>query len=338
MVSSLINALPKAELHIHVEGTLEPELMMSLAKKNNVSIPYNSIDEIKNAYRFKNLEDFLRLYYSGLRVLKDEDDFYILTMNYLKRASENNVRHVELSFDPQAHTRRGVRFEEVIEGIHSALRDGERKYGISWVIILSILRDLSVEDAMQTLSRAEEYKDIIGAIGLDSAEVGNPPSKFKKVFEKAKTSGFHLVAHAGEEGPPSYIKEAIDLGVERIDHGVRAIEDETLMKMLGRMRIAFTLCPLSNLKLNVVKSLKNYPIREFSKVGIMVTINSDDPAYFGGYINKNYEEVAKALNLKPKEIIEIARNSILASFASDERKREILREINDVENNYFESA
>ena len=338
MNSSLINALPKAELHIHVEGTLEPELMMSLAKKNNVSIPYNSIDEIKNAYRFKNLENFLRLYYSGLRVLKDEDDFYILTMNYLKRASENNVRHVELSFDPQAHTRRGVRFEEVIEGIHSALRDGERKYGISWVIILSILRDLSVEDAMQTLSRAEEYKDIIGAIGLDSAEVGNPPSKFKKVFEKAKTSGFHLVAHAGEEGPPSYIKEAIDLGVERIDHGVRAIEDETLMKMLGRMRIAFTLCPLSNLKLNVVKSLKNYPIREFSKVGIMVTINSDDPAYFGGYINKNYEEVAKALNLKPKEIIEIARNSILASFASDERKREILREINDVENNYFESA
>ena len=338
MNSSLINALPKAELHIHVEGTLEPELMMSLAKKNNVSIPYNSIDEIKNAYRFKNLEDFLRLYYSGLRVLKDEDDFYILTMNYLKRASENNVRHVELSFDPQAHTRRGVRFEEVIEGIHSALRDGERKYGISWVIILSILRDLSVEDAMQTLSRAEEYKDIIGAIGLDSAEVGNPPSKFKKVFEKAKTSGFHLVAHTGEEGPPSYIKEAIDLGVERIDHGVRAIEDETLMKMLGRMRIAFTLCPLSNLKLNVVKSLKNYPIREFSKVGIMVTINSDDPAYFGGYINKNYEEVAKALNLKSKEIIEIARNSILASFASDERKREILREINDVENNYFESA
>ena len=338
MVSSLINALPKAELHIHVEGTLEPELMMSLARNNNVSIPYNSIDEIKNAYRFKNLEDFLRLYYSGLRVLKEEDDFYILTMNYLKRASENNVRHVELSFDPQAHTRRGVRFEEVIEGIHSALKDGEKKYGLSWLLILSILRDLSVEDALQTLSRAEEYKDIIGAIGLDSAEVGNPPSKFKKVFEKAKTSGFHLVAHAGEEGPPSYIKEAIDLGVERIDHGVRAIEDETLMKMLGRMRIAFTLCPLSNLKLNVVKSLKNYPIREFSKVGIMVTINSDDPAYFGGYINKNYEEVAKALNLKPKEIIEIARNSIIASFASDERKREILREINDVEKNYFESA
>ncbi|EDY35483.1 adenosine deaminase [Aciduliprofundum boonei T469] len=338
MVSSLINALPKAELHIHVEGTLEPELMMKLAKKNNVSIPYNSIDEIKNAYRFKNLEDFLRLYYSGLRVLKDEDDFYILTMNYLKRASENNVRHVELSFDPQAHIRRGVRFEEVIEGIHSALKDGEKKYGISWLLILSILRDLSVEDALQTLSRAEGYKDIIGAIGLDSAEVGNPPSKFKKVFEKAKISGFHLVAHAGEEGPPSYIKEAIDLGVERIDHGVRAIEDETLMKMLGRMRIAFTLCPLSNLKLNVVKSLKNYPIREFSKVGIMITINSDDPAYFGGYINKNYEEVAKALNLKPKEIIEIARNSILASFASDERKREILREINDVEKNYFESA
>ncbi len=338
MVSSLINALPKAELHIHVEGTLEPELMMSLARNNNVSIPYNSIDEIKNAYRFKNLEDFLRLYYSGLRVLKDEDDFYILTMNYLKRASENNVRHVELSFDPQAHTRRGVRFEEVIEGIHSALKDGEKKYGISWLLVLSILRDLSVEDALQTFSRAEEYKDIIGAIGLDSAEVGNPPSKFKKVFEKAKTSGFHLVAHAGEEGPPSYIKEAIDLGVERIDHGVRAIEDETLTKMLGRMRIAFTLCPLSNLKLNVVKSLKNYPIREFSKVGIMVTINSDDPAYFGGYINKNYEEVAKALNLKPKEIIEIARNSIIASFASDERKREILREINDVEKNYFESA
>ncbi len=338
MISSLINALPKAELHIHVEGTLEPELILEFAKKNKVQIPYNSVEEIKKAYRFKNLEDFLNLYYSGLRVLKDEDDFYTLTMNYLERANENNIRHVELSFDPQAHTRRGVKFEDVIEGIHSALKDGKKKYGISWLLILSILRDLSVEDAMQTLSKAEEYKDIIGAIGLDSSEFGNPPSKFKKVFEKAKTLGFHRVAHAGEEGPPSYIHEAIELGVERIDHGIRAIEDEKLMQELGKMRIAFTLCPLSNLKLNVVKSLENYPLREFSKAGIMVTINSDDPPYFGGYINKNYEEVAKALDLKPEEIIEIAKNSIIASFAPERRKREILRKINKVEKNYLDNT
>jgi len=338
MISSLIEALPKAELHIHIEGTLEPELMIKLARENNVQIPYNSVEEIKKAYKFKNLEDFLKLYYAGLRVLKDENDFYTLTMNYLKRANENNVRHVELSFDPQAHTRRGVKFENVIEGIHSALKDGKKKYGISWLLILSILRDLSVEDAMQTLTEAQSYTDIIGAIGLDSSELGNPPSKFKEVFEKAQLLGVHRVAHAGEEGPPSYIRETLSLGVERIDHGVRAIEDEKLMKELGKMHIPFTLCPLSNLKLNVVRSLENYPIREFSNAGIIVTINSDDPAYFGGYINKNYEEVAKALNLKPEEIIELARNSVIASFAYDIRKREILREINEVERSYLDSA
>jgi len=338
MISSLIEALPKAELHIHIEGTLEPELMIKLARENNVQIPYNSVEEIKKAYKFKNLEDFLKLYYAGLRVLKDEDDFYTLTMNYLKRANENNVRHAELSFDPQAHTKRGVKFENIIEGIHSALKDGEKKYGISWLLILSILRDLSVEDAMQTLTEAQSYTDIIGAIGLDSSELGNPPSKFEEVFEKAKLLGVHRVAHAGEEGPPSYIREALSLGVERIDHGVRAIEDEKLMKALGKMHIPFTLCPLSNLKLNVVRSLENYPIREFSNAGIIVTINSDDPAYFGGYINKNYEEVAKALNLKPEEIIELARNSVIASFAYDIRKREILREINEVKRSYLDSA
>jgi adenosine deaminase len=336
-VRDFINSLPKAELHIHIEGTLEPEMLFKFSKKNNVKIPYNSVEDVKNAYNFKNLTDFLRVYYNGIRVLQDEDDFYELTMNYLKNARENNVRHVELSFDPQAHLRRGVKFETIIEGIYTALKEGGRKYGISWNLILSILRDLPVKDAITTLSQAEEYLDLIDGIGLDSAEYGNPPSKFVEVFKRAKELELHRVAHAGEEGPPSYIREAIEyLEVERIDHGVRAIEDKELMEELGNMHMAFTLCPLSNLKLNVVKDLKNYPLREFMSHGIIATINSDDPAYFGGYVNENYYRIYEALNLSPEEIIILAKNSIIASFIGEERKRELIEEIDNIAKNYLE--
>ncbi len=333
----LINSLPKAELHIHIEGTLEPEMLFRFSKKKKVKIPYDSVEDVKNAYKFKNLSDFLKVYYTGVKVLKDEDDFYELTMNYLKNAKENNVRHVELSFDPQAHTRRGVKFEVVIGGIYSALKDGQKKFGISWNLILSILRDLPVKDAIKMLLEAEEYLDFIDGIGLDSSEYGNPPSKFSEVFKRAKELELHRVAHAGEEGPPSYIREAIEyLDVERIDHGVRAIEDEELMEELGERHMAFTLCPLSNLKLNVVKDLKNYPLREFMHYGIIATINSDDPAYFGGYVNENYYELYKALNLTTEELITLAKNSIIASFISEERKRELIEEIDNIAKNYLE--
>ncbi len=330
-IEEIIATLPKAELHVHVEGTLEPELMFRLSKENNVSIPYHSVEEIKKAYNFENLQDFLNIYYQSMKVLRDEDDFYQLTWDYLKRAKENNVQHVELSFDPQAHMRREVKFEDVIEGIFKALRDGERKYGISWKIILSILRDMPVKDAINTLNRAEAYLDVIHIIGLDSAELGNPPSKFKRVFEKAEKFGLLKVAHAGEEGPAEYVKEAIEiLGVHRIDHGIRTVEDPSLLRSLGMRKMTFTLCPLSNLKLKVVRTLENYPLRDIMNAGIIATINSDDPAYFGGYVNENYLALSKALRLSEEDIINLAKNSIMGSFASEKRKKELLGNIEQI--------
>ncbi len=330
-IEEIIAALPKAELHIHVEGALEPELMFRLSKENNVSIPYQSVEETKKAYNFENLQDFLNIYYQSMKVLRDEDDFYQLTWNYIKRAKENNVQHVELSFDPQAHMRRGVKFEDVIEGILKALRDGERKYGISWKIILSILRDMPVKDAMNTLNQAEAYLDVIHIIGLDSAELGNPPSKFKRVFEKAEKFGLLKVAHAGEEGPAEYVREAIEiLGVHRIDHGIRTVEDPSLLQSLGMRKMTFTLCPLSNLKLKVVRTLENYPLRNIMNAGIIATINSDDPAYFGGYVNENYLALSKALKLSEEDIINLAKNSIMGSFASEKRKKELLESIEKI--------
>ncbi len=330
-IEEIIAALPKAELHIHVEGALEPELMFRLSKENNVSIPYQSVEETKKAYNFENLQDFLNIYYQSMKVLRDEDDFYQLTWNYIKRAKENNVQHVELSFDPQAHMRREVKFEDVIEGIFKALRDGERKYGISWKIILSILRDMPVKDAMNTLNQAEAYLDVIHIIGLDSAELGNPPSKFKMVFEKAEKFGLLKVAHAGEEGPAEYVREAIEiLGVHRIDHGIRTVEDPSLLQSLGMRKMTFTLCPLSNLKLKVVRTLENYPLRNIMNAGIIATINSDDPAYFGGYVNENYLALSKALKLSEEDIINLAKNSIMGSFASEKRKKELLESIEKI--------
>ncbi len=325
---ALISKLPKAELHLHVEGTLEPELMLELARKNNVAIKYSTVEEIRRAYNFKNLQSFLDLYYAGTKTLVDEEDFYRLTYDYLQCATDNNIVHAEISYDPQAHIRRGVKFETFTEGIIRAMKDARRNLGISSNLILSFLRDLPEENAIRVLDEATSYIHEIKAVGLDSAEVGNPPSKFSKAFEIAKDMGLLRVAHAGEEGPPSYIWEAIEiLKVERIDHGVKAIEDPNLMNFLAKERIPLTMCPLSNKKLNVISNLKNYPVREFLKHGIIATINSDDPAYFGGYVNENYTAIQRALNLTPEEICTLASNSILASFIPEERKREILEKI-----------
>ncbi len=326
-LNELIHSIPKAELHLHIEGTLEPKLMLEFAKRTGMSMGM-SAEELKRAYRFKDLQDFLNIYYKGTDTLRTHEDFYDLTMHYLQKAKENNVVHAEIFYDPQAHIRRGIKFETFTEGIISAMKNARRNLEISSNLILSFLRDLPEENAIRVLDEATSYIHEIKAVGLDSAELGNPPSKFSKAFEIAKDMGLLRVAHAGEEGPPSYIWEAIEiLNVERIDHGVKAIEDPNLMKLLAKERIPLTMCPLSNKKLNVIPDLKNYPVREFLKRGIMATINSDDPAYFGGYVNENYTAIQRALNLTPEEICTLASNSILASFIPEERKREILEKI-----------
>jgi adenosine deaminase len=327
-IESYIRGIPKAELHLHIEGTLEPELMFRIARRNNVRIKYKTPEEVRAAYRFRNLEDFLRLYYEGVNVLLEEQDFYDLTLAYLEKAHSQNVRHTEIFFDPQAHTRRGIKFETVISGIHKALDDGKRRFGISSRLIMCFLRDLDVESALNTLEEALSYKDWITAVGLDSAEVNNPPSKFKRVFERALDEGFLAVAHAGEEGPPEYVWEAIDLlKVSRIDHGIRALEDQKLVKELAKRRIPLTLCPLSNLKLGVVKSLEDYPLKRMMEEGLVVTVNSDDPAYFGGYVNENYLALQKSLKLDARQIYQLAENSFMASFLSSAEKERILSDL-----------
>jgi adenosine deaminase len=327
-IESYVRSIPKAELHLHIEGTFEPELMFRIARRNNVRIKYKTPEEIRAAYRFRNLEDFLRLYYEGVNVLLEEQDFYDLTLAYLEKAHSQNVRHAEIFFDPQAHTRRGVRFETVISGIHKALEDGKRRFGMSSRLIMCFLRDLDVESALNTLEEALSYRDWITAVGLNSAEVNNPPSKFKRVFERALDEGFLAVAHAGEEGPPEYVWEAIDLlKVSRIDHGIRALEDQKLVKELAKRRIPLTLCPLSNLKLGVVKSLEDYPLKRMMEEGLVVTVNSDDPAYFGGYVNENYLALQKSLKLDARQIYQLAENSFMASFLSSAEKERILSDL-----------
>jgi adenosine deaminase len=327
-IESYVRSIPKAELHLHIEGTFEPELMFRIARRNNVRIKYKTPEEIRAAYRFRNLEDFLRLYYEGVNVLLEEQDFYDLTLAYLEKAHSQNVRHAEIFFDPQAHTRRGVRFETVISGIHKALEDGKRRFGMSSRLIMCFLRDLDVESALNTLEEALSYRDWITAVGLNSAEVNNPPSKFKRVFEIALDEGFLAVAHAGEEGPPEYVWEAIDLlKVSRIDHGIRALEDQKLVKELAKRRIPLTLCPLSNLKLGVVKSLEDYPLKRMMEEGLVVTVNSDDPAYFGGYVNENYLALQKSLKLDARQIYQLAENSFMASFLSSAEKERILSDL-----------
>ena len=317
----LIKKLPKAELHLHIEGTFEPELMFEIAQRNKKEIRFKSVEEIKEAYNFHNLQSFLDIYYEGAGVLIHERDFYDLTMAYLKRCREDNVVHTEIFFDPQTHTERGVSFETVFKGIHGALKDAQKEWGITSHMIMCFLRHLSEEDAFKTLNDSLPFKKDIIAVGLDSSEVGHPPSKFKRVFEAAMKEGYLTVAHAGEEGPPSYIWEAMDLlKIKRIDHGVRSLEDEKLMERIIKEKMALTVCPLSNLKLCVFKKLSDHNLKKLLDRGVKVTINSDDPAYFGGYMNQNFIETAKALDLSEGDLKTIAANSFEASFLPEDIK------------------
>jgi adenosine deaminase len=325
---TLIQRLPKAELHLHIEGTLEPEMMMTLAQRNRISLPYGSVDEIRAAYNFSNLQTFLDIYYAGAQVLKTAQDFYDLTSAYLKRAADDNVRHVEIFFDPQTHTERDVEFATVIDGIDGALQDGQSQLGITFRLIMCFLRHLSADAAMATLEEALAFKDKIHAVGLDSSEAGHPPSKFVSVFDRARAEGFLTVAHAGEEGPPAYIREALDLlKVERIDHGVRCLEDKALVQRLVEEQIPLTVCPLSNVKLGVFETLGQHNLKRLLQLGLCATINSDDPAYFGGYIGENFLRTQQALNLNDADIHALARNAFTASFLSEADKQRHIAEV-----------
>jgi adenine deaminase len=327
-LESLIRQMPKAELHLHIEGTLEPELMFEIARRNGIRLRFRSVDEVREAYNFHNLQSFLDIYYEGAQVLIHEQDFYDLTRAYMDKIARESVRHVEIFFDPQTHTDRGVSFETVIKGIHRALYDAESLYGISSRLILCFLRHQSEADAMKTLEQALPYKQWITAVGLDSSELGHPPEKFKTVFDRARNEGLLTVAHAGEEGPPEYIRQALDLlHVKRIDHGVRCLEDTKLMERVKRERIPLTVCPLSNIKLCVFDTMDDHNIKTLLEQGLCVTINSDDPAYFGGYVTENYLAVQQAHHLRPEQIIQLAKNSFEASFLPDAKKQRYYNEL-----------
>ena len=315
----LIRDLPKAELHIHIEGSLEPEMMFELAQRNGVELPYADVASIRDAYRFDCLQDFLDLYYQGMSVLLTKQDFYDLTWAYLLRCRDDNVVHTEIFFDPQGHTERGVAFETVFEGIWSALQDGAERLGISSRVIMCFLRHLEEADAFATLEQAGPYLDRICGVGLDSSELGHPPNKFQRVFQRAGELGLKRVAHAGEEGPPEYVLEALDgLRVDRIDHGNRSLEDPDLVGRLARSQMPLTVCPQSNLRLAVVKDMREHPIRRMLAAGLKATVNSDDPAYFGGYVNDNFDALVDAVDLGAGEIVTLVRNSFSASFLDDQ--------------------
>jgi len=319
--SEWLNALPKLELHLHLEGTLEPELMFELARRNQIELPYASVDHVRAAYEFKDLQDFLDIYFQGTQVLLTEQDFYDLTWAYLRRCQAQNVKHVEPFFDPQTHTKRGVAFETVVMGISRALAEGEASLGISSKLIMCFLRHLGEEAAFDALRLAEPFLDRIIAVGLDSTEQGYPPEKFSGVFSKARELGLLTVAHAGEEGPAAYISKAIhDLKVSRIDHGVRAADDDKLMVYLAKTRLPLTVCPLSNIKLRVFDDMSQHNILQMLEAGVCVTVNSDDPAYFGGYMTENFLTLAKHLNMTKAQAIQLVKNSIEASFADEARK------------------
>jgi adenosine deaminase len=323
-----VNTLPKAELHLHLEGSLEPELMFRLAFRNDIVLPYKSVEQLRDAYQFGNLQAFLDLYYQGAAVLQTEQDFYDLTWAYLLRCKAQGVVHTEPFFDPQTHTDRGIPFEVVINGISSALRQGQKELGISSYLILSFLRHLSEEAAFATLEMAMPYRDHFVAVGLDSSEVGHPPSKFERVFAKARAEGFKAVAHAGEEGPPAYVHEALDLlKVDRIDHGVRSIEDAALMQRLIDQQIPLTVCPLSNTRLKVFAEMKQHTILNMLDRGVMVTVNSDDPAYFGGYVTENFMALYDALGMTRVQTRQLAMNSINASFLPKDEKQAYIDKI-----------
>jgi adenosine deaminase len=327
-VEHWIRNLPKAELHLHIEGTLEPELMFELAKRNGVTLRFASIEEVRAAYQFTDLQSFLDIYYEGAQVLLHEQDFYDLTWAYLERVQAQHVRHVEIFFDPQTHTDRGVSFETAITGIHRALDDGERKLGISHQLIMCFLRHLSAEAAMATLEQALPFRDWIIGVGLDSSEMGHPPEKFVAVFARARGEGFLTVAHAGEEGPPEYVWQALDqLKVKRIDHGVRSIEDSALVERLSADAIPLTVCPLSNVKLCVYDTMEHHRLKELLDAGLCITVNSDDPAYFGGYVNENFLAAHQALRLSTRDLYRLARNSFEAAFLDDGSKETLIAEL-----------
>ncbi|MGV8898813.1 MAG: adenosine deaminase [Burkholderiaceae bacterium] len=325
---NIVQQMPKAELHIHIEGSLEPELIFALAKRNQIALAYPSVEALRSAYAFTDLQSFLDIYYAGASVLRTEQDFYDMTAAYLLRAQADNVRHAEIFFDPQTHTARGVPMEVVINGIHRACADAQQQYDISATLILCFLRHLSEDDAFETLEQALPWRDKFIGIGLDSSERGHPPEKFARVFASCKELGLHLVAHAGEEGPPAYIETALDvLKVERIDHGVRCLEDAALTQRLVRDKVPLTVCPLSNLKLRVVDNMAAHNLLQLLDAGLVVTVNSDDPAYFGGYVNDNFIAVFDALPLTLLHAQQLARNSFLAAFLDDATRARYLEEV-----------
>jgi adenosine deaminase len=324
----LLRQVPKAELHIHIEGSLEPEMMFEIAARNGVRLRYGSVEEVRHAYDFADLQSFLDLYYEGTRVLFHERDFYELTLAYLRKAASQGVRHAEIFFDPQAHTSRGVAFETAITGIRQALLEGRRRLGVSSHLILCFLRHLSAEEATETLRQALPYKGWIVGVGLDSSEVGHPPEGFRAVFEEAAGHGFRRVAHAGEEGSPEYVRQALDeLGAERIDHGVRCMEDPGLVRRLREEQVPLTVCPLSNVRLRVFPSVEEHPVKRMLEEGLRVTVNSDDPAYFGGYVADNYSAVRDGLGFSRGDFRAVAENSFWASFLGEGEKQKHLEEL-----------
>jgi len=328
-IINYINKTPKAELHLHIEGSLEPELMFKLSKRNKVEIPFKSVEEIKSAYNFTNLDSFLKIYYEGSNVLINEEDFFDLTWEYILRCKEDNIVHTEIFFDPQSHLVRGISFDKIINGIDKALRKAEKEFNISSKIIMCFLRHLDEDSCFEVLKEACKYKDKIIGVGLDSSEKGNPPTKFKSLFEKAIEEGFLTVAHAGEEGPPEYIWDSINLlKVKRIDHGVQCLRDEKLVNRLKKDQIPLTVCPLSNIKLCVFDKLENHNLKQMLDKGLRVMVNSDDPAYFGGYLNTNLIDTAHALNLELNHIKILIKNSFKSSFLDEKTKNEWLKKIN----------
>jgi adenosine deaminase len=323
-----IQEIPKAELHIHIEGSFEPEMIFEIAERNGLKLDYPSVEVLRDAYSFNNLQEFLDIYYTGANVLLKEQDFYDLAKAYLKKAHEQHVVHTEVFFDPQTHTARGVPFDVAIGGLHRALEDGRKEFGITYRLIPCFLRHMSEESALEVLQDILRFRHLVSAVGLDSSEVGHPPSKFTRAFAEVKTAGLITVAHAGEEGPASYVREAIDLlHVTRIDHGIRSIEDPELVARLVQLQIPLTVCPLSNLKLKAVPDLRNHPLKKLLDKGVLVTVNSDDPAYFGGYVNENYSAIAEALGLTIEDIRMLAINSFRASFLDEAAKEQHIQEI-----------
>jgi len=324
----LARRIPKAELHIHIEGSLEPELMFALARRNGLALPYPNVEALREAYAFTNLQSFLDIYYAGASVLQQEADFFDMAWAYLLRAQADNVVHTEIFFDPQTHTARGISMATVIQGLSRACQQAQAQWGISAHLVLCFLRHLSEDDAFATLEAALPYREHFIGVGLDSSEVGHPPEKFARVFARCRELGLRVVAHAGEEGPPDYIWQALDvLQVERIDHGVRSLEDPALVARLAATRVPLTVCPLSNLKLRVVSDLKDHPMKRLLDAGLCATVNSDDPAYFGGYLNENFVQTVQALNLSETDVVQLARNSFEASFLSEAHRRALIEKM-----------